>query len=108
MRGVRSQHLTCHELRPDPIDMTQMQKHYPTRHKSRLADALGSAAKPIRKNLEMNIDSKIDAFVREVNSSTRELLPPEEVPEFLRIGSPDRYGQFSWSISKSKCEWIQG
>jgi hypothetical protein len=56
----------------------------------------------------MTIDSKIDAFVSKVNSSPREPLSPDEVPEFLRIGSPNKYGQFMWSITKSDCDWIQG
>jgi hypothetical protein len=58
--------------------------------------------------MKMTIDSKIDAFVSNVNSSPREPLPPEEVPEFLRTGSPDKYGQFMWSIKRSDCEWMQG
>lgn len=56
----------------------------------------------------MNIDSKIDVFVKKVNSSPREPLLPDEVPEFLRVGSPDKYGQFMWNIKESNCEWIQG
>jgi hypothetical protein len=58
--------------------------------------------------MKMTIDSKIDAFVSKVNSSPREPLPPEEVPEFLRTGSPDKYGQFMWSVKRSDCEWMQG
>ena len=56
----------------------------------------------------MNIDSKIDVFVSKVNTSPREPLPPDEVPDFLRIGNPDKYGQFMWSIKESDCDWIQG
>jgi len=56
----------------------------------------------------MNIDSKIDGFVRKVNVSQREPLFPDEVPEFLRVGGPDKYGQFMWSIKESDCDWIQG
>lgn len=56
----------------------------------------------------MNIDSKINAFVSKVNTSSREPLTPDEVPDFLRIGSPDKYRQFQWCIKESKCDWMQG
>jgi hypothetical protein len=55
----------------------------------------------------MNVDYKIDAFVRKVNNSPREPLSPDEVPEFLRIGGPDKHGQFMWEIKESNCEWIE-
>lgn len=56
----------------------------------------------------MGIDSKIDAFVARINSSPREHLFPEEVPEELRIGTPNKIGQFLWKIIKSDCDWISG
>jgi hypothetical protein len=56
----------------------------------------------------IGIDSKIDAFVARVNSSPREPLDPEDVPEQLRIGMPDKHGQFMWSIKESACCWMQG
>jgi len=56
----------------------------------------------------LGIDSNIDAFVARVNSSQRAPLDPEDVPEQLRIEMPDKYGQFMWSIKKSKCHWMEG
>lgn len=56
----------------------------------------------------IGIYSKIDAFVARVNSSPREPLDPEDVPEQLRTGMPDKYGQFMWSIKESTCGWMQG
>jgi hypothetical protein len=55
----------------------------------------------------MKIDSEIDAFVTRINSSPREPLPPEDVPELLRDGLQDEYGLFMWSIKKADCSrWI--
>jgi hypothetical protein len=57
--------------------------------------------------MKMSIHSDIDAFVAKINSSQREPLFPEDVPEPLRIGQPDKYGQFMWSIVKADCsQWI--
>lgn len=58
--------------------------------------------------MKSEIDSKIDAFAAKIISSPRECLDPEDVPEQLRTGMPNRYGQFMWSIIKSDCDWIQG
>lgn len=55
----------------------------------------------------MSIDSDIDLFVTKINSSQREPLFPEDVPESLRIGLPDKNGQFMWSIIKANFnQWI--
>jgi hypothetical protein len=55
----------------------------------------------------MNIDAAIDAFVARVNAATKETLPPEDVPEPLREGEPDEFGQFRWSIKRADCSlWL--
>lgn len=55
----------------------------------------------------MNVDCVIDAFVARMNTATKEPLPPEDLPEQLRDGEPDEYGQFKWSIKKADCrQWL--
>ncbi len=54
-----------------------------------------------------NLDAAIDAFVVRVNAATKEPLSPEDLPEPLREGEPDDFGQFRWSIKKADCgRWL--
>ena len=46
----------------------------------------------------MNYDELIDSFVEKVNSFPRESGTPEEIPENLREGEEDEYGDFQWKI----------
>jgi hypothetical protein len=55
----------------------------------------------------MNFDAAIDAFVARMNTATKEPLSPEDLPEQLREGEPDEYGQFRWSIKKADgSQWL--
>lgn len=57
----------------------------------------------------ISVDAVIDAFVDRLNAPTREPLWEDEVPPFLRIGSPDSYGFFNWKILRyDKINWIDG
>lgn len=55
----------------------------------------------------MNTDKLIDEFVDAINTSQLLPLSFDEVPEYLRIGNQDEYGEFHWKISLNNCsKWV--
>lgn len=52
-------------------------------------------------------DSRVDAFVAAVNSSEKERLLAEEIPEGCRLGDPDQGGFCDWKIVPSlDASWL--
>ncbi len=55
----------------------------------------------------MNVDAIIDAFVARMNTTAKEPLPPEDLPEQLRDGESDVHSQFLWGIRQADChQWL--
>lgn len=59
---------------------------------------------------QRTVDASIDQLVQRVNRSRRPLLPPDDVPEFLREAAPPGAGAglVAWAIraAPSPCRWV--
>jgi hypothetical protein len=53
-----------------------------------------------------SLDKLVDQFVARINAGPRERLSCDEVPERLRIGRADDFGETDWQILPGECTWI--
>jgi hypothetical protein len=53
-----------------------------------------------------SLDKLVDQFVARVNAGPRERLWCDDVPDRLRIGTPDDLGQTDWQIVAAECAWL--